>query len=96
MLREHLTLIEEAVSEGSNRGIQSFLETLDQDMKVDEIIEESGGIDEVMKQLFLENGYTATEVEMEKTEVLEENDEQSLDAKIDSILDSLKKEGIVD
>jgi hypothetical protein len=61
-------------------------------MQTEEIIEESGGIDETMKQLFMENGVSVTELDGENTEVLEED----LETKIDSILESLKKEGLVD
>lgn len=92
MFREQLELINEAVLEGSNRGIESFLETINKDMQTEEIIEESGGIDETMKQLFMENGVSVTELDGENTEVLEED----LETKIDSILESLKKEGLVD
>ena len=91
MFREQLELINEAVLEGSNRGIESFLETINKDMQTEEIIEESGGIDETMKQLFMENGVSVTEFD-DNTEVLEED----LETKIDSILESLKKEGLVD
>jgi hypothetical protein len=91
MFREHLSLIQEAVVEGSNRGIESFLETLNQDLNVEEVIEESGGIDNAMKQLFTENGYSVTELKNDE-EVLEED----IDKKLDSILESLKKEGLVD
>ena len=111
MFREQLELISEAVLEGSNRGIESFLETLNKDLKMDEIIEESGGVDELMKQLFVENGYSVTELD-DNSEILEEaeegeltegaeaaNDlleEDGLEGKIDNILENLKKEGLVD
>jgi hypothetical protein len=72
MFREHLELINEAVLEGANRGIESFLETLDKDLKMDEIIEESGGVDEMMQQLFVENGISVTEID-EDAEVLAED-----------------------
>ena len=102
MFREQLELISEAVLEGSNRGIESFLETLNKDLKMDEIIEESGGVDELMKQLFVENGYSVTELD-DDAEILEENEaandlleEDGLEGKIDNILENLKKEGLVD
>jgi len=91
MFREHLEIINEAVNEGSNRGIESFLETLNQDLQMDEIVEASGGVDNLMKQLFMENGFEVTEID-ENSEVLEEG----IDQKLDSILESLKKEGLVD
>ena len=104
MFREQLELISEAVLEGSNRGIESFLETLNKDLKMDEIIEESGGVDELMKQLFVENGYSVTELDndaeiLEGEEGTEANDlleEDGLEGKIDNILENLKKEGLVD
>lgn len=107
MFREHLEMINEAVLEGSNKGIESFLETLDKDLKMDEIIEESGGVDAMMQQLFVENGFSVTEIdedaevlaEDQETENLEENDDsldETLDAKIDSILENLKEEGLVE
>jgi len=106
MFREHVTLIEEAVLEGSKRGVDFFLETLNQDMQVEEIIEESGGIDEAMKQLYTKNGYEITELE-EDSEVLNEDakketdealneNEESIDKKLDDILENLKEEGLVD
>ena len=102
MFREQLELISEAVLEGSNRGIESFLETLNKDLKMDEIIEESGGVDELMMQLFVENGYSITELD-DDAEILEENEaandlleEDGLEGKIDNILENLKKEGLVD
>lgn len=111
MFREQLELISEAVLEGSNRGIESFLETLNKDLKMDEIIEESGGVDELMKQLFVENGYSVTELD-DNSEILEETEEgelteeaeaandlleeDGLEGKIDNILENLKKEGLVD
>ncbi len=102
MFREQLELISEAVLEGSNRGIESFLETLNKDLKMDEIIEESGGVDELMKQLFVENGYSITELD-DDAEILEATEaandlleEDGLEGKIDNILENLKKEGLVD
>ena len=76
MFREHLEMINEAVLEGSNKGIESFLETLDKDLKMDEIIEESGGVDAMMQQLFVENGLSVTEID-EDAEVLAEDQETS-------------------
>ena len=112
MFREHLEMINEAVLEGSNKGIESFLETLDNDLKMDEIIEESGGVDAMMQQLFVENGLSVTEIDedaevlaedQETPENLEENAEETddgldetLETKIDSILENLKEEGLVE
>ncbi|MBT3298843.1 hypothetical protein HN385_07965 [archaeon] len=111
MFREHLEMINEAVLEGSNKGIESFLETLDKDLKMDEIIEESGGVDAMMQQLFVENGFSVTEIDEdaevlaedqeapETPENLEETDDgldETLETKIDSILENLKEEGLVE
>ena len=111
MFSEHLEMINEAVLEGSNKGIESFLETLDKDLKMDEIIEESGGVDAMMQQLFVENGLSVTEIDEdaevlaedqeapETPENLEETDDgldETLETKIDSILENLKEEGLVE
>ena len=95
MFREQLELISEAVLEGSNRGIESFLETLNKDLKMDEIIEESGGVDELMKQLFVENGYSVTELD-DNSEILEETEEGELteEAEAEGANDLLEEDGL--
>lgn len=101
MFREYVDLVNESVDDGVNRGIQMFLENLNNDLVTEEIFEEYGGIEESLKQIFIENGYeisqedlAATNVENldETTEELDEN----FDEKLDNILEQLKKEGIVD
>jgi len=98
MFREYVNLIEESVNEGTSRGVQLFLENLNQDMVIDEVFEELGGSDATIKQIFMENGYEVTDLEPleenEATPVTE--DEEAFDKKLDSILEQLKKEGVVD
>ena len=97
MFREYVNLVNESVDEGVNRGIQMFLESLNQDLITDEICEEFGGIEESLKKIFVENGFEITDevVADADVETLEESDEE-FDAKLDTILEQLKKEGIVD
>jgi len=98
MFREYVNLIEESVNEGTSRGVQLFLENLNQDMVIDEVFEELGGSDATIKQIFMENGYEVTDLEPieenEATPVTE--DEEAFDKKLDNILEQLKKEGVVD
>ena len=94
MFREYVNLVNETVDEGVNRGIQMFLENLNQDLVTDEIYEEYGGIEASLKQIFMENGFEVTE-DLAAAEQLEETDEE-FDKKLDTILEQLKKEGIVD
>ena len=102
MFREYVNLIEESVNEGTSRGVQLFLENLNQDMVIDEVFEELGGSDATIKQIFMENGYEVTDLEPleeAKTETETETvteDEEAFDKKLDSILEQLKKEGVVD
>jgi len=97
MFREYVNLVNENVDEGINRGIQMFLETLNQDLVTEEIYEEFGGIESALKQIFVENGLEVTEdlAANQEVENLEETDE-AFDEKLDNILEQLKKEGIVD
>lgn len=88
MFKEYVELIDEAVDEGMKRGIDLFLENLNQDMVIDELTESCGGSDQVLKQIFESEGYSVTDLES-----IEEGSE--LDAKLDYLLDQLKKEKIV-
>ena len=106
MFREYVDLINESVNEGTSRGVQLFLENLNQDMVIDEVFEELGGSDATIKQIFTENGYEVTDLEPieevkseTETEIETETvteDEDAFDKKLDSILEQLKKEGVVD
>jgi len=102
MFREYVDLINESVNEGTSRGVQLFLENLNQDMVIDEVFEELGGSDAAIKQIFTENGYEVTDLEPieeakseTETETVTE-DEEAFDKKLDNILEQLKKEGVVD
>lgn len=92
MFREYVQLCNESVSEGVDRGIQMFLENLNHDLEVEEICESFGGIEATMKQVFTESGIEITEEAAEEVENLDEN----FEAKLDSILEQLKKEEIID
>ena len=95
MFREYVDLVNESVDEGVNRGIQMFLENLNQDLVADEIYEEFGGIEASLKQIFVENGFEVSEDLAAKQEELEETDTE-FDEKLDNILEQLKTEGIID
>ncbi|HOD62312.1 MAG TPA: hypothetical protein PKG96_09465 [Bacilli bacterium] len=86
MLREFVALVNEAVDDGFNRGLNLFMENLEEDLAKSEIIAEAGGVDTVIATILEADGY---EVSV-KDEDLENLDE----SKIDAMLDHFKKEGI--
>lgn len=99
MFREYVELIDESVNEGANRGVHLFLENLNQDMIIDELFEELGGADATIKQIFVENGFETTELELMESETastMTESEDEAFDKKLDNILEQLKKEGVVD
>lgn len=86
MLREFVKLVDEAVDDGFNRGLNLFMENLEEDLTKSEIIAESGGVDRVFAAILEADGY---EVELQD-EDLENIDE----GKVDAMLEHFKKEGI--
>ena len=48
MLREFVALVNEAVDDGFNRGLNLFMENLEEDLAKSEIIAEAGGVDTVI------------------------------------------------
>ena len=48
MIREFTKLVTEAVDAGTERGLNLFMESLEEDLSKAEVIEECGGIDEVI------------------------------------------------
>lgn len=87
MLREFVKLVDEAVDDGFNRGLNLFMENLEEDLIKSEVISENGGVDNVFAAILEADGY---EVELHDEE-LENLDE----GKIDAMLDHFKKEGVV-
>ncbi len=86
MLREFVKLIDEAVEDGFSRGLNLFMENLEEDLAKSEIIAEYGGVDRVFAAILEADGY---EVE------LQDKDLENLDeSKIDAMLEHFKKEGI--
>ncbi len=63
MFREYTQLVNEAIKEGVQRGVDLFLEGLNQEMVLDQISESYDGIDNVLRGLFEEEGYSVTEFE---------------------------------
>ncbi len=86
MLREFVKLVDEAVDDGFNRGLDLFMESLEEDLAKSEIISEAGGVDTLFAAILESEGY---EVELQDAD-LENLDE----GKIDAMLDHFKKEGI--
>lgn len=84
MLREFVKLVDEAVDEGFDRGLNLFMEGLEEDLTKSEVLAESGGFDAHMAKIFESDGIDV--------EVLEEELDE---AKIDAMLEEFKKEGIV-
>ena len=87
MLREFVKLVDEAVDEGFDRGLNLFMEGLEEDLNKNEVLAESGGFDAYMTKIFEADGIDV--------KVLEEADEELDEAKIDAMLEEFKKEGIV-
>jgi len=83
MLREFVKLVEDVVDEGFDRGINLFMETLEEDLAKTEMITENGGVDSVLANIFESSGYS-----------IEEDFENLDEQKIDALLDHFKKEGI--
>ena len=74
MIREVVTLVNEAVDEGHERGVALFMENLEEDLAKEHIFESNGGVDSVMVKLFEESG-----IKVEGVEALEEMDEEKVD-----------------
>jgi len=86
MLREFVALVNEAVDDGFSRGLNLFMENLEEDLAKSEVIAEAGGVDTVIATILDADGYEVSG----KDEDLEDLDE----SKIDAMLDHFKKEGI--
>ena len=85
MLREFVALVNEAVDDGFNRGLNLFMENLEEDLAKSEIISEAGGVDAVIASILESDGY----------EVSHDEDLENLDeSKIDEMLEQFRKEGI--
>ncbi len=81
MIREFIDLVNEAVDSGYERGINLFMENLEQDLKKDSIISEcENGVDDVIRQMFISEGY-------ELEEDLENLDEEALDQALEALDD---------
>lgn len=86
MLREFVGIVNEAVDDGFNRGLNLFMENLEEDLAKSEIITEAGGVDSVVAAILESDGYEVSITDEE----LDSIDESQLDA----MLDHFKKEGI--
>jgi hypothetical protein len=86
MLREFVKLVDEAVDDGFNRGLNLFMESLEEDLAKSEIIAEGGGVDKVIAAILEADGY---EVEIQDAELANLDE-----TKIDAMLGEFKKEGI--
>lgn len=86
MLREFVQLVDEAVDDGFNRGLNLFMESLEEDLMKSEVIAEAGGVDTLFAAILENDGYA---VDLQDAE-LENLDE----GKIDAMLTQFKKEGI--
>jgi hypothetical protein len=86
MLREFVALVNEAVDDGFNRGLNLFMENLEEDLAKSEVIAEAGGVDTVVAAILEADGYEVS--------VRDEDLENLDESKIDAMLDHFKKEGI--
>ena len=86
MLREFVALVSEAVDDGFNRGLNLFMESLEEDLAKSEVITEAGGVDNLFAAILENDGYAVE---------LQDADLENLDeGKIDAMLTHFKKEGI--
>lgn len=97
MFREYTQLVNEAIKEGVQRGVDLFLEGLNQEMVMDQITESYDGIDNVIRSLFEEEGYTVTEfeaideAEAGQEQIVETNSRSmTFEEKLDAVLEDLK------
>ncbi len=79
MIREFIQLVDEAVDEGFDRGLNLFMEGLEEDLAKSEIIAESGGFDKVVSQMMTADGI----------ELL--NEEEISEERIDALLKELEE-----
>ena len=87
MLREYTQLVSETVDDGFERGIALFMENLEIDMiKSDIINEASGDIDKVL----------ALQFEQYFEEQEGRDGDEDVDDEVDTLLNNLKKEGLID
>lgn len=86
MLREFVKLVDEAVDDGFTRGLNLFMENLEEDLVKSELIIESGGVDRVFAAILEADGY--------EVEIQEEDLENIDEGKVDAMLEHFKKEGI--
>ncbi len=77
MIREFVDLVNEAVDTGYDKGINLFMENLEEDLKSNPINEGKTSDDQI-KELFLNEGYTLDEE-------LENIDESKIDAALENI-----------
>jgi len=84
MLREFVKLIDEAVDEGFARGLNLFMEGLEEDLTKTEVLAEVGGVDSYVANMLTSDGIDV--------EVLEEEIDER---KVDALLAQFKKEGIL-
>ena len=104
MFREYVELVNEAMTDGIERGSQLFLENLNQDLMINEVCDKLEGVDNVIRQIFHEHGVSVTDFEEQESlneeqeteesqEAGEEAIEESFDSKLDKILEDLKNQG---
>ena len=84
MLREYTQLVSETIDDGFERGISLFMENLEADLAKSEVISEAGNVDNVLKAMF--EGYTNEQLD----------EQEATDDEVDSLLQNLKKEGLID
>lgn len=86
MLREFVQLVDEAVNDGFDRGLNLFMEGLEEDLAKSELIAEANGVDSLFATILESEGYEISPSDQE----IEELDEERLN----EMLEYFKKEGI--
>ena len=86
MLREFQDLVNEAISEGHAKGVELFMESLERDLRKENLFE-SEGVDKVVAYLFEQEGY-----EIVDPKDLDQMDEEKMDA----MLQQMEKEGDIE
>ena len=74
MVREFVELVNEAVDTGYQKGINLFMENLERDLSKDSIIQEQqNGVDDVIRYMFINEGYEVEGIdEIVNEDVVEE------------------------
>lgn len=94
MLRkEFISIVENTVNAGFDRGVSLFLENLEETMGKQAVFEQFGGVDNTINKLLEESFNLAPMTEAESND---DSADDLDDDSIDQVLDMLQKDGYLD